>query len=417
MDERSVVTCFLEAQGRILVVRRSARVSTYQGRWSGISGTVDAGHTPEEQAWQEIREETGLAPPRVWLVSRGQPLSFVDDEISRRWTVYPFRVGVADPAAVRLDWENQEGRWITPSDLGAFETVPHLRDAWERVAAARTAWPDEIGEALRELRDDRERGARELAGHALATLAQAAAVTPAGSVAELRTRLEELAEELATTRPTMAPIAYWTGRFGAALAGLAGEDLPAFRQAAAGAARALQAEAQEAGEHIAAAAAWLLRPGCRVATASYSSLVVAALLAGPRPLEVTVLASVGPQGRSAGRDVVDRLAAHGLGATQVEDAQAQRAGREADVVLIGADAVWPDGSVVNGVPSRALAAAAHEAGRPVYALAERAKVLARPSDPEEPGFEVVPADLLTAIIDEQSAGLPPLSAAPGAQSR
>ena len=40
MDERHVVTCFLldrAADGdRLLLVRRSGRVSTYQGRWAGI---------------------------------------------------------------------------------------------------------------------------------------------------------------------------------------------------------------------------------------------------------------------------------------------------------------------------------------------------------------------------------------------
>lgn len=46
LQEKKVVTCFLESDGEILVLRRSDGVSTYQDRWAGqsvfCSAMVDA---------------------------------------------------------------------------------------------------------------------------------------------------------------------------------------------------------------------------------------------------------------------------------------------------------------------------------------------------------------------------------------
>ena len=41
MDERSVVTCFLRHGTEMLLVRRSDAVSSYRGRWGGVSGYAE----------------------------------------------------------------------------------------------------------------------------------------------------------------------------------------------------------------------------------------------------------------------------------------------------------------------------------------------------------------------------------------
>lgn len=56
MEERRVVTCFLEHDGKIPLLRRSQRVGTYRGRWAGVSGYIEEGNTPYAQALEEIRE-------------------------------------------------------------------------------------------------------------------------------------------------------------------------------------------------------------------------------------------------------------------------------------------------------------------------------------------------------------------------
>ena len=74
MDERRVVTAFLTRGNQVLLLRRSDRVSTYKGRWAGVSGSVEAGSTPIEQAIQEIEEETGLSNADAIPVLAGQSL-------------------------------------------------------------------------------------------------------------------------------------------------------------------------------------------------------------------------------------------------------------------------------------------------------------------------------------------------------
>lgn len=74
-----------------------------------------------------------------------------------------------------------------------------------------------------------------------------------------------------------------------------------------------------------------------------------------------------------GVTMAQRLAAAGLQVTLITDAQAGVFVEEADAVLLGADAVTPDG-VVNKVGSRLLALAAKAAGVPMIAVTDSLKV-------------------------------------------
>jgi len=134
MDERHVVTCFLEHGGQIMLLRRSEHVGTYRGKWAGVSGYIEEGSSPSQQAWTEIEEEAGLDVDDVELVREGLPLEVEDTQIGRKWVVHPFRFRVQKPEKIRIDWEHTEARWIAPEDIGRFETVPNLREAWQRVA-------------------------------------------------------------------------------------------------------------------------------------------------------------------------------------------------------------------------------------------------------------------------------------------
>ncbi len=129
MDERRVVTAFLTRGNQVLLLRRSDRVSTYKGRWAGVSGSVEAGSTPIEQAIQEIEEETGLSNADAIPVLAGQSLDFVDDALNRRWVVHPFRFRVSDEAEIRLDWEHSEARLdrAGPAGAAADRTSPLRR--------------------------------------------------------------------------------------------------------------------------------------------------------------------------------------------------------------------------------------------------------------------------------------------------
>jgi len=136
-EPRHVVTCFLrrqDARGRdkILILRRSGRVGTYQGRWAGVSGYLE-GDDPLAQALIEIAEETGLSPGDVALARAGDPLPVDDRARGLRWVVHPFLFDVATEKPPALDWENTEARWIAPPEIAGYETVPMLKEALARV--------------------------------------------------------------------------------------------------------------------------------------------------------------------------------------------------------------------------------------------------------------------------------------------
>ena len=131
LSEKRVVTCFLESDGEILIMRRSEQVGTYQGRWAGVSGYIET--TANEQALVEIREETGLSREDIKLINRGKALSIKDEKLGIKWVVHPFLFRIKARSKIRIDWEHKESRWIKPDEIANYQTVPKLKETLARV--------------------------------------------------------------------------------------------------------------------------------------------------------------------------------------------------------------------------------------------------------------------------------------------
>lgn len=131
MQEKAVVTCFLESEKKVLILRRSGQVGTYRGRWAGVSGYIET--APDEQAFTEIKEEAGLDRDDVELVKKGKPLAVEDEKLGVRWLVHPYLFHVKERAKIKLDWEHKESKWIDPAELDRYQTVPGLKEALARV--------------------------------------------------------------------------------------------------------------------------------------------------------------------------------------------------------------------------------------------------------------------------------------------
>jgi ADP-ribose pyrophosphatase YjhB (NUDIX family) len=131
-EERKVVTCFLKSGGKILLVKRSEKVGTYRGKWSGISGYLE-GEDADKQAFKEIEEETGLNKADIKLIKRGEALEVLDEAKKIKWIVYPYLFKVNHPEKIRLDWENIEMKWINPEEINFYQTVPKLKEALEKL--------------------------------------------------------------------------------------------------------------------------------------------------------------------------------------------------------------------------------------------------------------------------------------------
>src|SRR5436309_15948515 len=118
LRQTHVVSCFLLRtdmdQPRLLIVQRSQRVGSYNAQWAGISGFLEAGVTPDEQAYTEIREEIGLQRAQVRMLKRGAIVEHLDPSLKRHFYIHPFLFEIFALEALRLDWEANDMRWIAP---------------------------------------------------------------------------------------------------------------------------------------------------------------------------------------------------------------------------------------------------------------------------------------------------------------
>ncbi len=132
--EVPVVTALLERDdGRILLLERSARVGSFAGRWSGVSGYLED-PTPVDQVYREIREELGLGPESLHLEGEGAPVLSRDG--NHVFVVHPFRFRTTT-TEIRLDWENARAEWVAPEEIRRRPTVPKLDRVWEAVRPSR----------------------------------------------------------------------------------------------------------------------------------------------------------------------------------------------------------------------------------------------------------------------------------------
>jgi 8-oxo-dGTP diphosphatase len=123
-----VVTCLLEHDGKILLLKRSNQVGTYRGLWGGVAGYVEEFEDPYDTALKELREEAGVDLADVELVRKGTPLEFSDTYEGKQynWIVYPFLFHLQSKELVHTDWEHEEYRWVHPSEVKRLDTVPGL---------------------------------------------------------------------------------------------------------------------------------------------------------------------------------------------------------------------------------------------------------------------------------------------------
>ncbi len=139
-----VVLCIVECDGRILLLKRSAKVSTNKWKWSPVTGFLDGDEgvskdatdvpfdgwrTSDSSAYRELLEELGLRRHDVTLEKRYGAVYIVDND--KIWCVHPylFRIDGETKALIRLDWENTECAWTRVEELQDYDTIHGLRYA------------------------------------------------------------------------------------------------------------------------------------------------------------------------------------------------------------------------------------------------------------------------------------------------
>jgi 8-oxo-dGTP pyrophosphatase MutT (NUDIX family) len=128
---REVVAVVLEHHGRIALFRRSLGVRHDRGLWHCITGYLEAGVSPEQQALAELHEEAGVTLDQ--LSDFEHRASF--DLTGRNgdlWLVHTFKA-VTGRRRLLINEEHDKYRWTSPAKVRRFsnrvEWLGHVLDA------------------------------------------------------------------------------------------------------------------------------------------------------------------------------------------------------------------------------------------------------------------------------------------------
>ena len=133
----TVIAAVIEWRGRIALFKRSRRLGHDSGLWHCITGFVETGATPEQQAREELLEETGLEAKDLLGLRPGRAM-VIRDSCGDPWLVHTFTVSTSR-RRLRLDWEHESYRWTSVSKVKRFSN--------------RVSWLDEVLTATGHLSD------------------------------------------------------------------------------------------------------------------------------------------------------------------------------------------------------------------------------------------------------------------------
>jgi len=408
LEYKSVVTAFLTADKKILLLRRSEKVGTHKGKWAAVSGYLEGSENPLRRAQIEIQEELGLSPKHVNLVRAGEVLRAYDEPTKATWVVHPFLFETRSPTIV-LDWENAECRWIDPNELGSYETVPKLEETLDRVRCNFQSTPimlTKVMAGIDSLSKDKVHGASTIGRRAIQLLAATTEVSETTTSEEMFCNLLFAALRLRKAQPAMANVSNLVGMvlFSAARK-KSSVSAANYGNIIRSLSEAMAQRSNGASEDASRNAAAILPEDCHILTHSQSSTVLRALelgMKGGKQFEVYATESYpGMEGKNLAKALVSMEVPVKL----VADSAVGSVIPDVDVVLVGADSVLTDGSLLHKVGTRNIAAAAKERGIPFYSVCESMKFstadfLGEPVQAPNELFDITPNHNVSEYITE-----------------
>ena len=274
---------------------------------------------------------------------------------------------------------------------------------------------------LRAVKEDLNSGAATLARKTLEDVIDFAEYCDAADTDELIRELTDLTQQLATARPSRLAVGNALQLWSGCLETLATEELEGARSDARLAAEEVIQTLSDARTRAVALCKHEIQDGMTLMTLSSSSAVSALFEACHRSgIEFKVILTESRPGME-GRKLARRLNQLAIPVQFITEAQMAHFVPQADKVIVGADSLLRDGSLISKAGSRLLALAARDAGIPFWVLAESFKhslitpeAIELEEMPEDelqleplPNvqvrnfyFDLVPARLVTAWVDE-----------------
>ncbi|HJM79753.1 MAG TPA: NUDIX domain-containing protein [Nitrosopumilus sp.] len=134
MRSTRIVTSFIKNNEKILILKRSDKVKSMKGLWSGISGIIENNEKPSDRAKIEILEEIGIKREKITLIKYLEKITIRSPQYkNHEWEVFSFLFETKE-TKIKLNWENSQFKWINIYELKNYETVPNLEkillDLW-----------------------------------------------------------------------------------------------------------------------------------------------------------------------------------------------------------------------------------------------------------------------------------------------
>jgi ribose 1,5-bisphosphate isomerase len=230
----------------------------------------------------------------------------------------------------------------------------------------------EILTLIEQIRSDKTHGASELARQALKAMQTLADISRASEPDQFWLEIKETADLLKSVRPSMAPITNVLDLLIRSVSESIAPDVYSLRVLLRSEADRLVRLSQQAAVLIANYTAAMMVDGESVMTHSYSSTVTAAIIASCTGHGVKAVVTRSGAGRTGIRTAAE-LSKAGVPVTYIDDTAAGILVRRVSKVLVGADRVCCDGSLVNGAGTSLIAMAASQAGVPFFVLCETLK--------------------------------------------
>ena len=126
MRSTRIITAFIKNNDKILILKRSDKVRSMKGLWSGVSGIIENDEIPTNRAKIEIFEEVGIKENKINLVKSVEKIKISSPQYeNHEQEVFPF-LFETNETEIKLNWENSEYKWINVNELKNYETVPSL---------------------------------------------------------------------------------------------------------------------------------------------------------------------------------------------------------------------------------------------------------------------------------------------------
>ena len=126
MRSTKIVTSFIKNKNKLLILKRSDKVRSMKGLWSGVSGIIENNETPINRAKIEIFEEIGIKEDKITLIKSIEKMKISSPQYeNHEWEIFSFLFETKE-TKIKLNWENSDFKWINKNELKNYQTVPSL---------------------------------------------------------------------------------------------------------------------------------------------------------------------------------------------------------------------------------------------------------------------------------------------------